>query len=310
MPIRIVSGKHKLQFFTGAVVYQIPGIYCNDMRGRSIEQIVHQDSSGYKATIVSGLVAYLERTNWSANYEIDQRFVTAINDRTIEIDALFLVEEHYQDLRGFQLEGCFQFPNDDKYTIRFHRPATSQGAPYVNTKTPIRNAVRVAARIVFGMWDLDFVEFVSSKCYATDTNYIVYEESQVESETAAFRAYPARAYQVIQREFTDIITDAKRTESLVSSAIDKQLDGLLSALQIVPSNDSYRTCMQFVWLYEQLKKYVAQRSERDTFDRYLTDHRNEIAHGDVANVHPEIFRELQFLALKAVMREDESQSRQ
>ena len=272
MPIIFVSGKHKLQYYTGAVVYQIPGIYCNDVGGRPIEHIVYQDSSGYKATIVSGLVTYLSNTNWSANYEIDQRFVTAIEERMIENDALFLVEEHYQNLRGFQLEGCFQFSNDDKDTIRFHRPATSRGAPYVNTKTPIRNAVKVAARIVYGMWDLDFVEFVSSKCYATDTNYIVYEESQVESETAAFRAYPARAYQVIHREFTEIITDAKRTESLVSNAIEKHLDGLLSALQIVPSNDSYRMCMQFVWLYEQLKKYMAQRNERDTFDRFLTDH--------------------------------------
>lgn len=306
MPVNLVSGKHKLRFYTGAVAYQIPGISCNDMDGRLLEHTVYQDSSGFKATIVSGLVAYLAKTNWSANYEIDQRFVRAIDDRAIENDALFLVEEHYQELRGFQLEGCFQFPNDDRDTIRFHRPATGQVAPYVNTKTPIRNAVKVAARIVYGMWDLDFVEFVNSKCYATDTNYIVYEESQVESETAAFRAYPARAYHVIQREFTDIITDAKRTESLVSSAIDKHLDGLLSALQIVPSNDSYRMCMQFVWLYEQLKKHMAQRNERDTFDRFLTDHRNDIAHGDVANVHPDIFRELQFLALKAVIRENQS----
>ena len=306
MPIILVSGKHKLQFYTGAVAYQIPGIYCNDMGGRLMEHTVYQDSSGYKATIVSGLVAYLAKSNWSANYDIDQRFVTAIEDRTIEYDALFLVEEHFQELCGFQLEGCYQFPNDDKDTIRFHRPVSNLGAPCVNNKSAIRNAVKVAARIAYGMWDMDFVEFVGSKCYATDTNYIVYEESQVESETAAFRAYPGRAYQVIQGEFTDIIADAKRTESLVSNAIDKHLDGLLSALQIVPSNDSYRMCMQFVWLYEQLKKYMAQRNEHDTVDRFLTDHRNEIAHGDAANVNPDILRELQFLALKAVMRENQS----
>ncbi len=201
------------------------------------------------------------------------------------------------------MEGCFQYPNDEKDTIRFHRSASNLGAPIVKTKTPIRNAVKVATRIAFGMWDMDFIEFVSSRCYSTDGKYLVYEESQIESETAAYRAYPRRAYQVVNLESDGIMTHAARTESLLSNITGKNLEGLLSALQIVSSNDTYRNCMQFVWLYEQLKKCMIQLNEQNVIDKWVKDHRNEIAHADVNYVDPEIFRELQHLALKIVMRE-------
>ena len=46
----------------------------------------------------------------------------------------------------------------------------------------------------------------------------------------------------------------------LKNPLNWRLDGLLSALQIIPSNDDFRMSIQFVWLYEQLKKVVIEKN--------------------------------------------------
>ena len=296
MPIEILTGKYRLLYYTGVVIYNLPGVCLHKGTQSTIERVVYDDSEGFRATIVSYLKGYISKSSHSENYKIDRQFSYDIAQLNIEDDSLMLVEEYKVDLNGFEIEGCFRSSNDSENTLRFLRPEFDYSAPAIKSKARVRNAFKTGAAITFDLWDYDVEEIASSKCYFTDEGHIVIEASSLESETAGYRLRPVRGYQRSFRVFNDLLADTKGIESFVSSVSDQRLDGLLSALQIVPSNDEFRMCMQFVWLYEQLKKVVIERK----IPRDLTDHRNEIAHGDTSTVDPFMFAKLKEISIDAI----------